>query len=397
MPLKNLLLDALTEDWKNGGFGLYIHWPFCQSKCPYCDFNSHVATHIDQARWIRAYLSEITRVSDLTPNRLLTSIYFGGGTPSLMDPHLVAQLIEAATKNWLPANDIEITLEANPSSVEASRFHAYREAGVNRVSMGIQALNNTDLKRLGRMHTAEDATTAFEIARSTFDRVNFDLIYARQHQTIKAWREELTSALSMGIDHLSLYQLTVEEGTVFGDRERRGLLGGLPDHDLSADMYDLTQDLCDAHGLPGYEISNHAVAGSESRHNLVYWRYGDYAGIGPGAHGRMTIGGRRYATEGYRQPNVWLKAIETKGDGTHLSDQVAPSDQATEFLLMGMRLVEGIDPDRYQRLSGVPLNPNVIRNLTELGLINASERSIRATGKGRPILNAILRELLGDY
>ena len=302
---------ALAEDWQQGGFGLYVHWPFCQAKCPYCDFNSHVSREIDQERWRRAYLAELDRYAAEVPGRVLTSVFFGGGTPSLMDPELVGAILDRVARLWPMANDPEITLEANPTSVEAGRFRGYRDAGVNRVSMGIQALNNADLARLGRLHSVEEALAAFDIARGLFDRVSFDLIYARQGQTLADWRIELQQALSMAVDHLSLYQLTIEPGTAFGDRFARGTLRDLPDDDAGADMYLLTQEMCDAAGLHGYEVSNHAARGAESRHNLVYWRYGDFVGIGPGAHGRLTLDGQRHATIGHHMPEAWLHAVQS--------------------------------------------------------------------------------------
>ena len=297
----------MLEDWRNGGFGLYVHWPFCQAKCPYCDFNSHVVSRIDQKDWVTAYKAELARVAELAPDRVLNSIFFGGGTPSLMHPDTVAAVIESAQDIWTFANDIEITLEANPGSVEAGRFAGYRDGGVNRISMGFQALNDDDLRRLGRIHSVAEGKAAFDIARNCFDRVSFDLIYARQGQTLDGWKAELREALSMAIDHLSLYQLTIEEGTAFGDRYARGKLRDLPTDDTAADMYLATQDICAEFGMPGYEISNHARPGAESRHNQIYWRYGDYIGIGPGAHGRITANGTRYATEAIRAPGAWLQ------------------------------------------------------------------------------------------
>ncbi|MEM8539192.1 MAG: radical SAM family heme chaperone HemW, partial [Pseudomonadota bacterium] len=275
----------MREDWEYGGFGLYLHWPFCEAKCPYCDFNSHVVRSIDQQAWADAYLSEIDRIGTETDGRVLRSVFFGGGTPSLMAPEIVDAILTRVRATWPIANDIEITLEANPTSVEAGRFAAFRDAGVNRVSMGVQALNDKDLRALGRLHTAAEAMLAFDIARNVFDRVSFDLIYARQGQSLSAWRNELNAALSLAVDHLSLYQLTIEEGTAFGARYAAGKLRDLPDDDLSADMYALTQEVCAARGFDGYEVSNHARQGAESAHNQIYWRYGDYAGIGPGAHG----------------------------------------------------------------------------------------------------------------
>jgi oxygen-independent coproporphyrinogen-3 oxidase len=309
----------LAEDWQAGGFGLYVHWPFCQAKCPYCDFNSHVAARIDHARWREAYLKEIAVYAGLVPDRVLTSIFFGGGTPSLMEPETVAEVIAAARRAWPVANDLEVTLEANPTSVEAGRFAAYAEAGVSRVSLGIQALNDTDLQRLGRRHSVAEAIQAYEVARKFFNRTSFDLIYARQDQTLVDWRAELRLALDLAVDHLSLYQLTIEGGTAFGDRYAAGKLRGLPEEDLAADMYEATQDICGTAGLEGYEVSNHAKPGAESRHNLIYWRYGDYVGIGPGAHGRLTLNGQRHATEAWRAPGKWLDSV-AKGLGESLRD-----------------------------------------------------------------------------
>ena len=381
------------EDWRNGGFGLYLHWPFCQSKCPYCDFNSHVAAEIDQSRWQRAYLSEIDRLGAETPGRILNTVFFGGGTPSLMAPELVAAILERVRATWPMSNDAEITLEANPTSVEAGRFRGYRDAGVNRVSMGIQALNDADLRRLGRLHSVSEAQAAFGIAREAFDRVSFDLIYARQHQTLAEWRDELTTALSMAIDHLSLYQLTIEDGTAFGARAAAGGLRGLPEDDLSADMYALTQDLCGAAGMPGYEVSNHAKNGSESRHNLIYWRYGDYAGIGPGAHGRLTLGGRRLASDTAKAPLPWLMQVEKTGNGDLERTEVPLAEQATEYLMMSLRLSEGTDLARYAALSG-RIDANAINGLRDMGMVETRGDRLIATTEGRMVLNAVLRELI---
>lgn len=383
------------DDWRNGGFGLYVHWPFCQAKCPYCDFNSHVVSQIDQSAWVTAYQSELRRMGELLPDRLLNSIFFGGGTPSLMHPDTVAAVIEAARENWTFANDIEISLEANPGSVEAGRFAGYRDAGVNRISMGIQALNDDDLRRLGRIHTVEEARTAFDVARNCFDRVSFDLIYARQGQTLEAWKAELSEALSMAIDHLSLYQLTIEDGTAFGDRYARGKLRDLPTDDNAADMYLATQDICDAYGLPGYEISNHARPGAESRHNQIYWRYGDYVGVGPGAHGRITLNGQRYATEAPRAPGAWLDAVKN-GQGLLPFEILKPEDQVVEHMMMGMRLFEGLDLERHEALAGKPLSVKKIQELTDWGMIVVDGARLRATSQGRAVLNAVLRELLTD-
>ncbi|MCO8143740.1 radical SAM family heme chaperone HemW [Rhodovulum tesquicola] len=385
-----------AEDWQAGGFGLYVHWPFCLSKCPYCDFNSHVAASIDMGEWQRAYLSEIRRIGAETGSRTLNSVFFGGGTPSLMAPDLVAAILDTVRATWPCANDMEVTLEANPGSVEAGRFAGYRDAGVSRVSLGVQALNDADLHRLGRLHSAAEARAAFDIARSTFERVSFDLIYARQDQTLADWQAELGQALAMAVDHLSLYQLTIEPGTAFGDRHARGGLRGLPDDDRAADMYLATQEICAAAGLPAYEVSNHARPGAESRHNLIYWRYGDYAGIGPGAHGRLTLDGQRWATETPLAPAEWLDRVARDGHGEAPRTALSPQEQATEYLMMGMRLTEGLSLVRYQRLAGQPLDASRIAGLEALGLIRCEGDRLRTTDAGRAVLNAVIRELLPD-
>ncbi|MFT4014938.1 MAG: radical SAM family heme chaperone HemW [Paracoccus sp. (in: a-proteobacteria)] len=382
----------LADDWRAGGFALYVHWPFCAAKCPYCDFNSHVAASIDQPRWLTAYRAEIARLAAETPGRVLNSIFFGGGTPSLMAPETVAGVIESARGAWPFANDIEITLEANPTSVEMGRFRAFADGGVNRVSMGVQALNDDDLRRLGRMHSAAEARAAFDIARDCFARVSFDLIYARQDQDRAHWRRELGQALAMAVDHLSAYQLTIEPGTAFGARHAKGGLRGLPDDDLSADMYLDTQEICAAAGMPTYEISNHARPGAESLHNLVYWRQGDWAAIGPGAHGRLTLPAARWATEAHRAPGEWLAAVESHGSGESLREALTLSDRALEYLLMSMRLTEGMQVSRYQA-HGPALPQDRIHDLIGLGLVQAQGDRLAATAQGRPVLNAILREL----
>ncbi|WP_270725223.1 radical SAM family heme chaperone HemW [Shimia sp. Alg240-R146] len=383
----------MSDDWQNGGFGLYIHWPFCQAKCPYCDFNSHVSQKIDQFRWLRAYLTELDRVATETTGRVLNTVFFGGGTPSLMDPDVVAAILERIRVLWPTSNDIEITLEANPGSVEAGRFAAYRDGGVNRISMGIQALNDRDLHRLGRIHSVAEARQAFDIARKTFDRVSFDLIYARQDQTLDDWRSELSEALAMAIDHLSLYQLTIEQGTAFGDRYNRGKLRGLPEDDLAADMYEVTQDICAKAGMLPYEVSNYAALGSESRHNQIYWRYGDYAGIGPGAHARLTLNGARQAIENWRNPAKWLDTAEA-GNGENLREGVSRDEQAAEFLLMGLRLSEGVSLARYEALAGRPLKGDRVDTLTDLGMISVEADRMCVQPKGRMVLNSVLAELL---
>ena len=383
----------MTEDWQNGGFGIYVHWPFCQAKCPYCDFNSHVSHEIDQSQWLRAYLREIDRYAEQVPGRALTSVFFGGGTPSLMNPDVVHGILDRIRSHWAISNDIEITLEANPGSVEAGRFAGYAQAGVNRISMGIQALNNRDLQRLGRIHSVEEARAAFDIARAQFDRVSFDLIYARQDQTLAGWRGELREALSMAIDHLSLYQLTIEQGTAFGDRYNRGKLRGLPEDDLAAQMYEVTQDICGEAGMLAYEVSNHARPGAESRHNSVYWRYGDYIGIGPGAHGRLTINGQRYGTEAFSNPTKWLTLADT-GTTERERERISLEDQGSEFLLMGLRLSEGISLRRYETLTGHVLSPERLSYLQDIGMIAINGDTVSTTQDGRMVLNSILRELL---
>jgi len=382
-----------AADWQAAGFGLYVHWPFCAAKCPYCDFNSHVTAHVDHARWAAAYLSELRRNAERTPGRVLNTVFFGGGTPSLMDPATVDAILSEARRLWPTANDMEVTLEANPTSVEAGKFRVFRDAGVNRVSMGIQSLNDVDLRRLGRLHDTAEAMAAFDIARTVFDRVSFDLIYARQGQTVDQWQAELQRALDMAVDHLSLYQLTIEPGTAFGDRHARGGLRDLPDDDMATDMYDATQEICAAHGLPAYEVSNHATPGAESRHNLIYWRYGDYVGIGPGAHGRITGPAERMAIETHRAPGLWLERVEKAGSGDSLNDPLSLPDQAAEYLMMSLRLSEGTDLARLSALGLVP-ERSVLDDLAGLGLIDTTGTRLWTTQAGRRILNGVLRALL---
>ncbi|WP_299045103.1 radical SAM family heme chaperone HemW [uncultured Tateyamaria sp.] len=379
----------MAEDWEAGGFGLYVHWPFCAAKCPYCDFNSHVSQSVDHDAWCAALVAEVERVGALTKGRVLRSVFFGGGTPSLMAPATTGAILDAVARTWPIANDMEVTLEANPTSVEARKFAAFKTAGINRVSMGIQALNDPDLRSLGRLHTAAEGLAAFEVARSVFDRVSFDLMYGRQDQSLIQWESELHQALERDLDHVSLYQLTIEPGTAFGDRYSRGKMRGLPDDDLSADMYTLTQDICAAHNMPRYEVSNHAKDGAESRHNLIYWRYGDYAGIGPGAHGRLTLDGTRVATEQWRMPAAWLS-----GDSRETTETLSSNDQAVEFLLMGLRLAEGVDLNRYAALAGQPLDKRRLNELAEMNLITHQEGQLSVTNQGFSLLNAILRVLL---
>lgn len=382
------------EDWRAGGFGLYIHWPFCQSKCPYCDFNSHVAGRVDQARWLRAFQSEIDRIGALTQGRILNTIFFGGGTPSLMEATTVQGILDRIRATWTLANDVEITLEANPGSVEAARFEGYAKAGVNRVSLGIQSLDPEDLRRLGRMHSVDEAAKAIAIAQSTFDRVSIDLIYARQNQSLQAWRDELNRALDFGTSHLSLYQLTIEDGTVFGQMHAKNLLKGLPEEDLSADMFEMTQEITRDAGLPAYEVSNHARPGDESRHNLIYWRMGDYAGIGPGAHGRLTLDSARFATEAERQPTPWLDRTLAKPGAAETIERLAPEDRASEYLMFALRLKEGASLQRFASLAGRPLSTKALDEVEALGLLAHDGDHIRTTETGVMMLNGILRALL---
>ncbi|MEM8579255.1 MAG: radical SAM family heme chaperone HemW [Pseudomonadota bacterium] len=373
---------------KPPGFGIYIHWPFCAAKCPYCDFNSHVSAQIDHEAWRVAYLEEIDRLSAEIPEPIVTSIFFGGGTPSTMDPAVTGAVLDRIAAKWRMANDVEVTLEANPTSVEAGCFRAFRTAGVNRISMGIQALNDADLKRLGRLHNTAEALAAFDIARDTFERVSFDLIYARQDQSLTDWEAELQRALTLAVDHLSMYQLTIEQGTAFGDRWNAGKLRGLPGDDLSADMYQLTQDICAAHGMPAYEVSNHARPDAESRHNLIYWRAQDYVGIGPGAHGRITLGGDRWTTEAPRAPALWLQ-----GHREMPRERLSLEERAQEFLMMGLRLSEGVDLHEFDAL-GQRLPPEQLADLQDMGLVEIENHRLRTTDEGRILLNAILRKLL---
>ena len=386
---------APAPDWVAGGFGVYLHWPYCLSKCPYCDFNSHVAkAPVDHPRFARALVAELTAARQRTGPRRVDSVFFGGGTPSLMAPETVAAALDAVARLWGLAPDAEVTLEANPTSIEAARFAAFRAAGANRVSMGAQALNDADLRALGRTHSAAEARAAFDVARTAFDRVSFDLIYARVGQTLASWEAELRAALAMAVDHLSLYQLTVEPGTRFAELHARGRLR-VPAPELAADMYAATQEICGAAGMPAYEISNHARSGAQSRHNLIYWRYGDYVGVGPGAHGRATLAdGTRLATVAPRDPAAWLAAVEARGDSVE-TEPVAPRDQAVEHLMMALRLSEGADPARHARLAGAPLDPEKVAALVADGVIaRTPEGRIAATARGRIVLDAVLRALL---
>jgi putative oxygen-independent coproporphyrinogen III oxidase len=376
------------------GLAIYVHWPFCTAKCPYCDFNSHVAARVDHDRWAAAFESEISRLGTLVPGRRIESIFFGGGTPSLMQPRVVDRIITAIDQSWSCGGDLEVTLEANPTSVEAQRFRGYVAAGVNRFSIGVQALDDGDLQRLGRLHSAREALDAVETARMLTDRVSLDLIYARQHQSIEAWRAELAQVLALEPDHLSLYQLSIEPGTAFGARHEIGRLPGLPDADLSADLFEITQEMCDAAGLPAYEVSNHARPGRESRHNLVYWRSGDYVGLGPGAHGRLTRAGTRHATQAQAAPAVWLAGAEARCGAHETVHPLDAAEQASEYLMMALRLREGASRGRFHAVAGHDLPHAVVERLVVDGLIWRDGDRIGTTARGRLLLNAVLRELL---
>ena len=375
-------------------FGVYVHWPFCLSKCPYCDFNSHVRhAAIDEARFASAFAREIQTTAARLPGREVTSIFLGGGTPSLMQPQTVGAILDAIGKHWRVAPDVEVTLEANPTSVEAARFAGYRAAGVNRVSLGVQALDDDSLKALGRMHSAREALDAVAVARNAFDRYSFDLIYARPDQTPQMWAAELRQAIGEAAEHLSLYQLTIEEGTPFFGLHAAGKLK-TPDEALARALYDVTQETCARHGLPAYEISNHAREGAECRHNLVYWRGQEYAGIGPGAHGRLDINGIRHATATEKRPEAWLMRVEANGHGIVTDDGLNSEERADEFLLMGLRLAEGIDPKRYAALAGRSLDPDRIALLREEGAITVdSDGRLRVTQAGFPVLDAVVADL----
>lgn len=382
------------DDWQHGGFGVYIHWPFCLAKCPYCDFNSHVSREIDHKQWRNALLTELRHSAALTGPRKVDSIFFGGGTPSLMEAKTVAALIDEVDRLWGIKPGAEISLEANPTSVEASKFAAFSKAGVNRISMGIQSLNDIDLKALGRMHSAKEALAAFDIAKDNFKRVSFDLIYARQNQTPETWFAELRQALDLAVDHLSLYQLTIEPGTRFGDLYNKGKLRNLPATEDAADMYLGTREICADYGLDGYEISNYAQRGAESRHNLIYWRYGDYAGIGPGAHARLTLDSKRTALHTHLDPKIWLDTVKAHGHGMQAPEILTQEDQAIEYLMMSLRLTEGSDMKRYAHLAGHDIPLERIEGLEKLGMVKTDQDILQTTAKGRPLLNSVLSELL---
>lgn len=376
------------------GFGIYLHWPFCAAKCPYCDFNSHVRHQgIDEPRFAKAFAAEIAHAGRMAPDRVVTSIFLGGGTPSLMKPETVAALLDAVAATWTIAPGAEVTLEANPSSVEAGRFAGYRTAGVNRVSLGVQALDDVSLKALGRLHDAEQALAAIAVAQRTFERSSFDLIYARPGQSADDWRAELARGLALAGEHLSLYELTIEPGTAYAGLHAAGKLA-MPDDDTAAALYEITQEVCEAHGLPAYEVSNHARPGAESRHNLVYWRGGAYVGVGPGAHGRLRGPDGWVATATDRHPERWLAKVEAEGHGLVEQTRLAPAERADEVLLMGMRLTEGVDPARYAAEGGRPVSAERRAALEAAGLlVPRADGRLVATSQGRLVLNALIAEL----
>jgi len=376
-------------------FGIYVHWPFCAAKCPYCDFNSHVRTAIDEDGWVDAIERELdwTAQSQGKDRPIVETIFFGGGTPSLMQGRSTARILDKISRLWRMANDVEITLEANPASADAARFADYRAAGVNRLSLGMQALNDADLKFLGRLHNAAEARAALDLAMANFQRVSLDLIYARPGQSDAQWREELKQALAFGTDHLSLYQLTIEPETPFALLHRNGQLR-IPDDDLAAGLYETTQELTEAAGRPAYEISNHAQPGSESRHNLIYWRYGDYAGVGPGAHGRLVLSGRRIATSAIRLPERWRETVAKTDKAFADFTVIDDADAAREHLLMNLRLREGLDLASYHRRWGHCPSAEKITPLIEQGMLNQDGDVLSATPQGRLVLNAVIAALL---
>jgi oxygen-independent coproporphyrinogen-3 oxidase len=389
-----MTLTNVAQHSAGDAFGVYLHWPFCLSKCPYCDFNSHVRhAAIDQARYVRAFAAEIATTAARIPGRTVSTIFFGGGTPSLMEPATVSAILDEVARHWSVAPDVEVTLEANPTSVEATRFRGFRAAGVNRVSLGVQALNDASLKELGRLHSAQEALDAVAIARSIFERYSFDLIYARPRQTPQEWAAELKAAIAQAAEHLSLYQLTIEPDTPFAALRAAGKLV-VPDDDLGRDLYDATQETCSAAGLPAYEISNHARPGAQCRHNLVYWRGHEYAGIGPGAHGRLNINGRRFATETEKRPETWLMRVESLGHGWTVDEALMPGEQADEYLMMGLRLAEGIAPERFAALAGRPLDPERVSILRSEGAVETTaDGNLRVTLSGFPVLDAVVADL----
>lgn len=395
-PGKPARQSGKSGDFGDPGFGIYVHWPFCLAKCPYCDFNSHVRHGgPDEGRFRAALLTELAWFARQTAGQTVDTIFFGGGTPSLMAPATVAAVLDAIAGHWRLRDDAEITMEANPTSVEAGRFRGFRDAGVNRVSLGVQALDDGALARLGRQHTAQEALRAFAVARDNFPRVSFDLIYARPGQTLAQWQNELTTALGHALDHVSLYQLTIEPGTRFFDLQQRGKLK-IPADALAADLYEATTEICAAHGLGIYEISNHAAPGGECRHNLLYWRGGEWAGIGPGAHARLGDGltRPRMALSTQKHPEQWASLVEAGGHGIIERVPISREQVADELLLMGMRLSQGIDVARYTALGGT-INAERCAELADQNLVvwNRTANSLALTAAGRLVANTIIAQL----
>ncbi len=388
-----MIIDAPVLEVRSG-FGLYVHWPFCAAKCPYCDFNSHVRHgDVDQQRYAGAFARELQHMAELAPERIVTSIFFGGGTPSLMLPETIETILNAAAKHWTIAADAEITLEANPSSVEAGHFRDYHRAGINRVSLGVQSLDDSQLKFLGRLHNAQEARAAISLANEVFSRVSFDMIYARPDQSTAEWERELTEALLLVTGHMSLYQLTIEAGTPFFGLQQKGKLIA-PDAERAATLFEVTQQIMTDVGFPAYEVSNHAAPGQESLHNLTYWRYGEYVGIGPGAHGRLVIEGKRHAIAIEKYPETWLENVEANGHGICTDDGLTCDEQGNEMLLMGMRLKEGFDIGRFEAVSGRVLDSTRISSMIDLGYVEwMSNNRLRATARGWLVLNAVIAEL----
>jgi putative oxygen-independent coproporphyrinogen III oxidase len=376
-------------------FGVYVHWPFCAAKCPYCDFNSHVRTVVDAQSWAEGVIAELNWVKQAQgeDSPVVETIFFGGGTPSLMPAPTLSRVLEKIAALWPMAKDLEITLEANPASADAARFADYRTAGINRVSLGVQALDDADLKILGRLHNKAEAVGALKMAMKTFERISLDLIYARPGQSDALWREELKEALGFGTEHLSLYQLTIEPQTPYALLYQKGELK-IPDDDLAAGLYETTQEITGAAGLPAYEISNHARPGSESRHNLIYWRYGDYAGVGPGAHGRLSLNGRRIGTAAIKLPERWSDAVLNAGNGFGEQMEIADDDAAREHLLMNLRLAEGLNLADYEKRWSIRPAPAKMASLIEQGLLHRKGDMLIATPRGRLLLNAVIAELL---
>lgn len=394
--------EAAEHVADRGRLAVYIHWPFCRSKCPYCDFNSHVREAVDAARWRAALLRELDHFATQLPGRLVTSVFFGGGTPSLMEPQIAAALIERIANHWSVADDLEVTLEANPTSSEAANFRAFRAAGVNRISLGVQALDDAALRLLGREHGRAEATRAIALAQRVAPRTTFDLIYARPGQTLAAWRAELDEALAIAEGHLSLYQLTIEKGTPFHALQRAGSLA-LPPEDQAAAFFEVTQDVTERAGLAAYEISNHAAPGQECRHNLSYWRYEDYLGVGPGAHGRLSVarpggGPALMAIRNHAKPETWLEAVQRDSHGNAETHALARDERVEEMLMMGLRLGEGVSLARFRERTGLSFEravpPARLARLLEAGFLEMSEGALRTTPKGRAVLNTLLAELL---